>query len=95
MRPGRRIQHPISAFMKTNILRCVRRYRGEYHAGKRFARRIHIYTPIRALIRELRAKIQNRHQRFGPAWKATRIALYAGAMQAHRAERLLCRQFRL
>jgi hypothetical protein len=47
------------------------------------------------LIRELRAKIQNRHQRFGPAWKATRIALYAGAMQAHRAERLLCRQFRL
>jgi hypothetical protein len=47
------------------------------------------------LIRLLRAKIQNRHQRFGTACKATRIALYAGAMQAHRAERLLCRQFRL
>jgi hypothetical protein len=81
--------------MKTNLLRCVRSHRSEYHAGKWFAGRIHIYTPTRALIRLLRAKIQNRHQRFGPACKATRIALYAGAMQTHRAERLLCRQFRL
>lgn len=77
------------------LLRAVRRYPGEFAAGRRFAARIHIHTPTRQLLRQLRERITNREQRFGPKWKATRAALYAGAILAHRHERRLCRAFRL
>jgi hypothetical protein len=80
--------------MKTNLLPHIRAHRGEYRMGRWFAGRIHIGTSTRGLVRILRKKI-NRHHRFGPEFKSARIALYAGAMMAHRQEHALIARFRL
>jgi hypothetical protein len=81
--------------MKTKLLIHARKHRSEYNAGRWMARRIHIHTSNRKLIRILRARIQNRHQRFGPEFKSTRIGFYAGAMATLRRERRFCAAFRL
>jgi hypothetical protein len=81
--------------MKTNVLIHVHKHRGEYHFGRWMARRIHIYTSDRALIRMLRAKVVNRHHRIGPQFKSTRIAFYAGAMLALRQEHRISAALRL
>lgn len=81
--------------MKTNLLIHVRKHRGEHYMGRWMARRIHIHTSNRSLIRILRAKIVDQRLRNGPQFKSDRIAFYAGAMSTLRQERRLCAIFRL
>jgi hypothetical protein len=81
--------------MKINLLVHVRKHRGEHYMGRWMARRIHIYTSDRSLIRMLRGKIANRRHRIGPQFKSTRIAFYAGAMSTLRKERRFCALMRL
>jgi hypothetical protein len=78
--------------MKTELLKTVRRYPGEFYIGQGRGAWVQIWSKPRKIIREARKSLKKRQRRVRK-YRAPRRAYYVGVLIRIRRARRLCRVF--
>jgi hypothetical protein len=78
--------------MKTELLKTVRRYPGEFYIGQGRGAWVHTWSKPREIIREARKSLKKRQRRVRK-YRAPRRAYYVGVLIRIRRDRRLCRVF--